>query len=132
MHSISRRTPSDEDYLDATVRQTCKVHTRLPPGGILVSDSLRVHSTKEVCICAQICNTLNFFQVFLPGQKEINYVCKRLRETYGPKVRTPPVLGCMSLHSRRNCFWNRALHSHLSSPLGCQGVQSRAETACSR
>ena len=38
-------------------------------------------------------------QIFLPGQKEISYVCKRLRETYGPKARTASLLllalGCI-------------------------------------
>ena len=41
------------------IKKTVKIHTRLPPGGILV---------------------------FLTGQNEIMSVCKKLEERFGPKA----------------------------------------------
>lgn len=29
---FNRRTPQDEDYLDAVFKKICKIHTRLPQG----------------------------------------------------------------------------------------------------
>ncbi|KAF4590141.1 putative ATP-dependent RNA helicase DHR1 [Pleurotus pulmonarius] len=54
---FSRRTSSD--YVNEAIRKVGKIHTRLPPGGILV---------------------------FLTGQNEINGVCRRLEEMFGKKA----------------------------------------------
>ena len=51
---FSRRTTAD--YLTETVRKTVKIHTRLPPGGILI---------------------------FLTGQNEITGVCRKLESRFG-------------------------------------------------
>ncbi|KAH9065425.1 P-loop containing nucleoside triphosphate hydrolase protein [Lactarius vividus] len=51
---FNRRTVSD--YVSEAIRKACKIHARLPPGGILI---------------------------FLTGQNEISGVCKRLEERYG-------------------------------------------------
>lgn len=51
---FNRRTPSD--YLEETVKKASKIHTRLPPGGILI---------------------------FLTGEQEIKTVCKQLEEKFG-------------------------------------------------
>lgn len=47
------------DYIDQAIRKTIKIHSRLPPGGILI---------------------------FLTGQNEITGVCKRLEMRFGRKV----------------------------------------------
>lgn len=47
------------DYVDQAIRKVIKIHSRLPPGGILV---------------------------FLTGQNEITGVCKRLEMRYGRKA----------------------------------------------
>ena len=47
------------DYIDQAIRKTIKIHSRLPPGGILV---------------------------FLTGQNEITGVCKRLEMRFGRKA----------------------------------------------
>jgi len=47
------------DYIDQAIRKTIKIHSRLPPGGILV---------------------------FLTGQNEITGVCKKLEMRYGRKA----------------------------------------------
>ena len=47
------------DYIDQALRKTIKIHSRLPPGGILI---------------------------FLTGQNEITGVCKRLEMRFGRKV----------------------------------------------
>jgi len=44
-----------EDYLTEAYRKTCKIHTRLPEGGILI---------------------------FVTGQQEVNVLCNKLRRTY--------------------------------------------------
>lgn len=54
---FSRRTSSD--YVNEAIRKVGKIHTRLPPGGILV---------------------------FLTGQNEINGVCRRLEGMFGKKA----------------------------------------------
>jgi Helicase conserved C-terminal domain/Oligonucleotide/oligosaccharide-binding (OB)-fold/Helicase associated domain (HA2), ratchet-like/Helicase associated domain (HA2), winged-helix len=54
---FNRRTP--EDYLEETVKKVSKLNTTLPEGGVLV---------------------------FLTGQQEIEYVCRQLRERFGPNV----------------------------------------------
>ena len=54
---FNRRTVSD--YITEAVKKIAKVHTRLPPGGILV---------------------------FLTGQQEVLTVCRKLRQKYGPKA----------------------------------------------
>src|SRR5260221_5403714 len=51
---FSRRTASD--YVNEAIRKASKIHSRLPPGGILI---------------------------FLTGQNEISGVCRRLEERYG-------------------------------------------------
>lgn len=43
------------DYVDAAFRKICKIHTKLPPGGILV---------------------------FLTGKQEIEYLCRKLRNRF--------------------------------------------------
>ncbi len=53
---FNRRTSSD--YVNDAIRKASKIHTRLPPGGILI---------------------------FLTGQHEISGVCRRLEERYGAK-----------------------------------------------
>jgi ATP-dependent RNA helicase DHX37/DHR1 len=47
------------DYIDQAIRKTIKIHSRLPPGGILI---------------------------FLTGQNEITGVCKRLEMRFGRKA----------------------------------------------
>jgi ATP-dependent RNA helicase DHX37/DHR1 len=54
---FNRRTAGD--YVTEAIKKTVKIHTRLPPGGILV---------------------------FLTGQNEIMSVCKKLEERFGPKA----------------------------------------------
>ncbi|OCH91848.1 P-loop containing nucleoside triphosphate hydrolase protein [Obba rivulosa] len=54
---FSRRTASD--YVTEAIKKTVKIHTRLPPGGILI---------------------------FLTGQNEISGVCKKLEARYGKKA----------------------------------------------
>ncbi|KAJ1913724.1 putative ATP-dependent RNA helicase DHR1 [Mycoemilia scoparia] len=56
----NRKTPLGEgEYIQETIRKVGKIHTRLPPGGILV---------------------------FLSGQAEINQVCKALRKKWGKSL----------------------------------------------
>ncbi|KAF5093754.1 hypothetical protein D0Z03_002294 [Geotrichum reessii] len=50
---FNKKTPFN--YLDEVYRKTCKIHQKLPPGGILI---------------------------FLTGQNEITNMCKRLRKTF--------------------------------------------------
>lgn len=54
---FSRRT--HHDYIGESVKKACKIHARLPPGGILI---------------------------FLTGQAEIATVCKRLDKRFGPSA----------------------------------------------
>ncbi|KAK2465187.1 hypothetical protein APHAL10511_002541 [Amanita phalloides] len=54
---FSRRTPSD--YVTEAIMKTIKIHSRLPPGGILI---------------------------FLTGQNEIMSVCRRLETKFGRKA----------------------------------------------
>lgn len=54
---FSRRTASD--YVTEAIKKTTKIHTRLPPGGILV---------------------------FLTGQNEITGVCRKLEAKFGQKA----------------------------------------------
>ncbi|KAK1229881.1 putative ATP-dependent RNA helicase DHR1 [Marasmius sp. AFHP31] len=54
---FNRRTAAD--YVTEAIRKTIKIHTRLPPGGILV---------------------------FLTGQNEINGVCRKLEARFGKKA----------------------------------------------
>ena len=62
-HSVtvhfSRRTVSD--YVGEAYKKVCKIHARLPPGGILV---------------------------FLTGQGEIQALCRKLEKRYGAKAET--------------------------------------------
>eukprot|EP00939_MAST-03C_sp_MAST-3C-sp1_P005473 g5473.t1 len=57
-HSVTvhfaRRTAPDEEYLKQTIRKVRQIHSRLPHGTVLV---------------------------FLPGKREIEFVCKKLGET---------------------------------------------------
>jgi ATP-dependent RNA helicase DHX37/DHR1 len=53
---FNRRTVSD--YVTEAIKKTTKIHTRLPPGGILV---------------------------FLTGQNEITSVCKKLEARFGQR-----------------------------------------------
>lgn len=48
------------------VRQVCQIHERLPPGGILV---------------------------FLTGQREVEYLCRRLRTKYGVRQKGAEAAG---------------------------------------
>ncbi|KAL0069776.1 putative ATP-dependent RNA helicase DHR1 [Marasmius tenuissimus] len=54
---FNRRTAAD--YVTEAIRKTIKIHTRLPPGGILV---------------------------FLTGQNEINGICRKLEARFGKKA----------------------------------------------
>lgn len=54
---FSRRT--HHDYVEETVKKACKIHARLPPGGILI---------------------------FLTGQAEIATVCSRLEKRFGKRA----------------------------------------------
>ena len=54
---FSRRTTAD--YVTEVISKACKIHTKLPPGGILV---------------------------FLTGQNEITSVCKKLELKYGKRA----------------------------------------------
>lgn len=54
---FNRRT--SPDYLEEAYKKVCKIHARLPPGGVLV---------------------------FLTGQDEINTLCRRLEKRFGPKA----------------------------------------------
>ena len=50
-------------HLGVSRLQVCKIHRQLPPGGILV---------------------------FLTGQREVEHLCKRLRQAFAPKPVRPP------------------------------------------
>lgn len=54
---FNRRTSSD--YVTEAIKKTTKIHTRLPPGGILI---------------------------FLTGQNEITGVCRKLESKFGAKA----------------------------------------------
>ena len=54
---FNRRTPSD--YITETIKKASKIHSRLPPGGILI---------------------------FLTGQNEITGVCQKLEARFGPQT----------------------------------------------
>ena len=54
---FNRRT--SPDYVTEAIKKACKIHARLPPGGILI---------------------------FLTGQNEISGVCKKLEAKYGKKA----------------------------------------------
>lgn len=54
---FSRRTSSD--YVAEAIKKTVKIHTRLPPGGVLI---------------------------FLTGQNEITGVCRKLEAKFGAKA----------------------------------------------
>lgn len=54
---FNRRTSSD--YVTEAIKKTTKIHTRLPPGGILI---------------------------FLTGQNEITGVCRKLEAKFGKKA----------------------------------------------
>ena len=56
-------------HLGVLQLQVCKIHRQLPPGGILV---------------------------FLTGQREVEHLCKRLRQAFAPKPVRPP-----RLHSKQ-------------------------------
>lgn len=47
-----------EDYIGEAYRKVCKIHKRLPEGGILI---------------------------FLTGQQEVNLLCEKLKRTFPPK-----------------------------------------------
>lgn len=54
---FNRRTAGD--YVTEAIKKTIKIHTRLPPGGILI---------------------------FMTGQNEINGVCRKLEARFGKKA----------------------------------------------
>ena len=59
---FQRKTELD-DYLGAAYKKTCQIHRKLPDGGVLV---------------------------FLTGQREVEYLCSKLRETFnGERPRKP-------------------------------------------
>ncbi|DBA75145.1 hypothetical protein WJX77_004936 [Trebouxia sp. C0004] len=58
---FNRRTELD-DFVSAAYQKVCKIHRQLPPGAILV---------------------------FLTGQREVQHLCKRLRQTFAPKPVRP-------------------------------------------
>ena len=55
-------TPITESHLGISPLQVCKIHRQLPTGGILV---------------------------FLTGQREVEHLCKRLRQAFAPKLVRP-------------------------------------------
>ncbi|KAA6424230.1 MAG: ATP-dependent RNA helicase kurz [Trebouxia sp. A1-2] len=59
---FNRRTELD-DFVGAAYQKVCKIHRQLPLGGILV---------------------------FLTGQREVELLCKRLRQAFAPKPLRPP------------------------------------------
>ena len=63
LRKVGRRQADDWDVF---VRQVCQIHERLPPGGILV---------------------------FLTGQREVEYLCRRLRTKYGVKQKGAEAAG---------------------------------------
>ncbi|KAJ2772323.1 putative ATP-dependent RNA helicase DHR1, partial [Coemansia nantahalensis] len=56
---FNRRTPAPGQHVHDAIQKAAKIHTRLPDGGILI---------------------------FLTGQAEITYACKRLREMFSPNA----------------------------------------------
>ncbi|XP_033747918.1 probable ATP-dependent RNA helicase DHX37 isoform X2 [Pecten maximus] len=52
---FNKRTPMDNTYLNEAYKKVCKVHRKLPEGGILV---------------------------FVTGQQEVNTLCRKLRQTF--------------------------------------------------
>jgi ATP-dependent RNA helicase DHX37/DHR1 len=54
---FSRKTEL-HDYVGAAHKKVCQIHRNLPPGGVLV---------------------------FLTGQREVEYLCRKLRQTFAPK-----------------------------------------------
>ncbi|KOS15711.1 p-loop containing nucleoside triphosphate hydrolase protein [Malassezia pachydermatis] len=54
---FNRRTV--QDYVTEAIKKTSKIHTRLPPGGILI---------------------------FVTGQQEVQTVCRKLQQRYGPRA----------------------------------------------
>ncbi len=54
--------PAKRSHLEVSQLQVCKIHRQLPPGGILV---------------------------FLTGQREVERLCKRLRQAFAPKPVRP-------------------------------------------
>jgi ATP-dependent RNA helicase DHX37/DHR1 len=59
---FNRKTTSDHDFLEEAYRKVCKIHTKLPPGAILV---------------------------FLTGRREIQELVKRLKKRFAPKQKQP-------------------------------------------
>ncbi|ODV92620.1 hypothetical protein CANCADRAFT_22192 [Tortispora caseinolytica NRRL Y-17796] len=69
---FNKRTPGD--YIEEAYSKVCKIHKRLPPGGILV---------------------------FLTGQQEINQVVRRLRATFkSPKTATEANIAPVSVSAK--------------------------------
>jgi ATP-dependent RNA helicase DHX37/DHR1 len=54
---FSRKTEL-HDYVGAAHKKVCQIHRNLPPGGVLI---------------------------FLTGQREVEYLCRKLRQTFAPK-----------------------------------------------
>ncbi|XP_021370446.1 probable ATP-dependent RNA helicase DHX37 [Mizuhopecten yessoensis] len=52
---FNKRTPLDNTYLNEAYKKVCKIHRKLPEGGILV---------------------------FVTGQQEVNTLCRKLRQTF--------------------------------------------------
>jgi ATP-dependent RNA helicase DHX37/DHR1 len=68
---FNRRTPSD--YVTEAIKKASKIHSRLPPGGILI---------------------------FLTGQNEISGVCRKLEAKFGQKALEARRLRRRTLQSR--------------------------------
>lgn len=62
MH-FNRKTTADNDFLDAAYRKVCQIHTKLPPGAILV---------------------------FLTGRREIQTLVKQLQTKFAPNKKQSP------------------------------------------
>lgn len=57
---FNRKTANDHDFLDEAFNKVCKIHTKLPPGAILV---------------------------FLTGKREIETLVKKIKQRFAPKKR---------------------------------------------
>ncbi len=86
------------DVKSEVLMQVCQIHERLPPGGILV---------------------------FLTGQREVEYLCRRLRSKYDPKHSAAQPAGDPQalLH---------VVHLHVQIPLPCRPrlPSKRKEISC--
>ena len=84
---FSRRTEL-HDYVGAAYKKVCQIHRSLPPGGILV---------------------------FLTGQREVEYLCRKIRNTFKPKKK-PAMLPVLEAELKDN--------ADATTDMGLEGNQS--------